>query len=888
MNFNVHSDIIRKDYSLKSEEKVEGSPEVTTFLSPTEKDVAWLRENDDPPARVDDHYDYSNVVVRKPWGYEYLITQNAYVAVWVLYIKPGEKTSFHCHPNKKTSLIILSGEAMCSFAEQDVRVSSAQGLIIGEGVFHRTSALSEGGIFLMEIESPVNKRDLVRYLDSYGRQNQGYESKEFFTFNTENYNYISLIDSSAYYNVKKRYGNCSIELVKIANQSSLREQIYAGDWDILALMKGSIADGSNNTLYGVADSVSRRVLLSLGDLNVASELEVILVRKIDTKSRFSDLVVSELEKHDAKTVFLVPEAVNAHMVDSIARNTDMNAVSLRTEMGATVAAEGYAKLTGKPGVVVVSSGGSGVKALSGVANAFIDSTPLLIISGQSRSSGFGEPHSDSLRQLASKELDIISLAKSISCKAVTLKSAEEGRQQIAECFSSISAGRPSPAWLDIPFDLLAKEIDESAFESLEPLKPQKSKLELSCTDLEKTRIALSNAKRPVILAGHGIRIAGAVSLLKDVALKSQIPVLTSRRGIDLLDDEFSMYFGRPGTYGQRSANFIIQNCDLLISIGSRLSMPLVGRNFEAFARHAQKIVVDIDEAEINKPTLKVDIKINVSAEVFLSSFYKLLPQEPPLNYKPWLETCREWRNHYPVENEGYESEQAGVNPYLFIGVFSEFLHDTATLVVDGGSCLDYVMQTFKVKQGTRIISSPGLESQGFAVPASIGACVGQSGQRVYCVCDRKGLELSAAELETISANNLPITIILLNSLGDPETQRVQTDYFGSRFVGSSEYRSSSYLNAAAVGAFSNIPVYGIQLAEDMGKKLPEFLALEGPVLLDIHLPAQFEMKPRLQHSVMKGGHWVSRPLEDMYPYLPRAELQETMLIPLLDKGFYDN
>ena len=871
--------------SLAAEKDKKSSWEIRRILTPSDADLQLLQEHDNnPETRANDFYDYSTVVVRKPWGYEYLMFQNSSVAVWILYIKYGDQTSLHCHPTKKTSLIVLSGKAECSLIDSSELLYPGQGLLIGKGIFHRTRAVSDDGIYVMEIESPVNKRDLVRCLDDYGRENQGYESDEHFSLNTSNFNYVSLIESGIYYNVKKRFGNCSIELAEFPNISSLQELLVQPDWNVLAIQKGEILNSQGEVLFESGDSVSREDILSITNLALLSAFEAIIVRQLDTKNRLSDFIVSSLKGHGVHHVFFVSKPINAHLTDALGRDTEMVSVGMRTEMGAALAGEGFSKLTGKPGVVFISSGDSGINALSGVANSFVDSTPLLVISGQSRPSKLGLPGTNDLRQLANKEIDIAKIAIHLTCYAKTISDPKEIMRELEIIFKAMVSSRPTPAWLDIPIDILGMTVDEQ--EMLPPSAPMEKSI--SAVTLGNETIAqlahmLKNASRPVILAGQGIRLSGAEDLLMAVATKNQIPVLTSRRGIDLLEDNFPFFFGRPGTYGHRSANFIIQNCDLLISIGCRLSFPLIGRNYQAFARGAKKIIVDIDQAELCKPTIHPDLAINCSASVFLSELLRHEFSQHPSCIASWRKRCVYWRTSFPPEKEGYEDSRNGINPYLFIYHFSQLLPASSTVVVDGGTSLDYVMQTFRVKPGTRIVSSPGLEQLGFALPASIGACVGQTGKRVFCICERKGLQLCAAELETIAVNKLPIVILLLNSSGDIGTKRVQSDYFGNRFVGATNQGITSYLNTQALGALYNIPVHSVTCSEELSPNLERIVGSREPALFDIRLPEQVELKPRLLFSVTSDGQWIAKPLEDMYPFLSREELQKNMLIPLLDE-----
>lgn len=876
--------LTEKHLDLDSEEVEESFVGIKMVPFPSDADLQMLRErNVNPENLADDFYDYSTVVVRKPWGYEYLMSQNSSVAVWILYIKPGNQTSLHCHPTKKTSLIVLSGKAECSLINSSEALRPGQGLLIGKGVFHRTRALSDDGIYVMEMESPVNKRDLVRYLDDYGRESLGYENEDNFCFNTANFNYLSLIAPDIYYNVKKHFGSCSIELVKLSNTRLLQELLEEPDWEILAIQKGTIRNiNGKEILFEPGDSVSRRTLLDSKGIALHSELEAIVIRTVDTTKRLSDFVVGSLKDNGVKHVFFVPESINAHLTDAVGRDTEMVSVGMRTETGATLAAEGYSKLTGRPGVVFVSSGASGISALSGVANSFVDSTPLLVISGQSRPSKLGLPGTNGLRQLANKEIDIVKIATSLSCYAKTICEPKEIKRELGYVFEAMTCLRPTPAWLDIPLDILGMTVDEQEMLPQSTTKNNSPAITLDDDIIVQLAKMFKEASRPVILAGQGTRLSGAVELLRAVAIKHQIPILTSRRGIDLVEDDFPLFVGRPGTYGQRSANFIIQNCDLLISVGCRLSFPLVGRNYQAFARGSRKVIVDIDDAELSKATINPDLAINCTASIFLSELLKLDLQIAG-STKPWIQKCKSWRSSFSPDKEGYEDSTSGINPYKFILQLSRQLPESSTVVVDGGSSLDYVMQTFFVKSGMRVISSPGLEQSGFALPASIGACVGQNGKRVFCICERKGLELCVTEIETIVANRLPIIILLLNSSGDIGTKRVQSDYFGKRFVGATNQSATSYLNTEALGALYDIPVYSLTSSEDLSPNMELLVSLRKPALFDIRLPEQFELKPRLLLSVTSDGRWISKPLEDMYPFLSREELKKNMLIPLVDE-----
>lgn len=859
------------------------TPQIFRKLQVSEEDKRTLANTAiDSGLMADDFFDYSKVVVKKPWGYEYLIFQNDFVAVWILYIKKGFQTSMHSHPSKKTSITVLSGDAVCSTLENAVSRLPGEVMSIGKGVFHRTASVSDGGTIVMEIETPVNKRDLVRLKDDYGREKMGYETIEHMSLNLHNYNYISLIDPGVYYNVKKRFGNCSIQLVRIMNCDELQRMIESSQKDSISLLKGRVLNHQDEYIFDVGDTFGWEDVESCANIRLDGELEVIIVKKTDTMVRLSDFVMSYLKKRNLKDVFFAAGTSNAHLIDAVGRDTELRSLSLQTEHAVTLAAESYAKLTGKPGVVFISSGSSGTSALTGVANAWIDSTPLVIISGQSRPSELGLPGEQPLRQLANKELDIVNIVRSITKHAAVIRDPITIREELDRVISLAMEGRSGPTWLDIPIDIQGMNIDEAELPSFTPGGLANRASMLNAQVLETLRL-LMDSRRPVILAGYGIRAADAQMELIDLAKALSIPVLTSRRGIDLVGEDFPLNFGRPGTYGQRAANFIVQNADLLISIGARLSLPLIGRNYRAFARAAKKVVVDIDLQELSKTTVPVTLPINADAGEFIREMLACLAESNSFQFSEWLERCQLWRLRFPPNLESKYSKEQGVNPYYFIEILADVLSEKDILVVDGGPSLDYVMQAFKVELGQRIISSPGLEHQGFAIPGSIGACLGSRGQRIICICEKKGLQLNIPELQTIVNKRLPIKIFIFNCRGNTSIQQVQTSYFGGRYVGSDSDGIIGSLNITKLGEAYKIPTDVIATCAEVQGKIESVLVKKAPMLCEVNLPEGQEVIPRIVFTVKPDGKWVAKPIEDMYPFLDRKEFTENMIIDPLDE-----
>lgn len=833
----------------------------------------------DPAAQQDDHFDYSKVVVRKPWGYEYLIYQNADLAIWVLHLKHGFQTSLHCHPRKETSITVLSGIVVCSTLEESFERHPGDMVVLGKGVFHRSAAASAGGAILMEVETPVNKRDLVRYQDDHGREGLGYETVDQMTLNVQNYNYTTLIDPGVYYNVERRLGMRSIQLARFEGLEELLAVLETPHWETATILKGALvaADGSLLTAGALITLETLAVLASVKN----GPLETILVGDGDAGLRVSDLAVAHLKGHGLGTYFYVPGSSNMHLVDSIGRDADALSICFQTENAATLAAEGFAKLTGTPAVVVVASGSAAAGGIIGVADAFVDSAPMLVLSGQSRTSEQGAPGDSGLRQLANLELNVAEIVRPITKHASVVREAAALTSAIDLALDISLVPRKGPVWLDIPLNVLGMRVTEkSRVHGSPPARPVATAVDAG--SLRALEALIAKSRRPVILAGHGIRASNAQEAFVALVDKLQVPVLLSRRGADLLTDDFRWYFGRPGTYGQRAANFVIQNSDLLIAIGCRLSPPLTGRNHAAFARHATKVVVDVDPLELRKPTVAVDLAIKADAGDFI---HAMLALDGTALRPEWVQRCAAWRERYAPSREVRSPAESGVDPYQFLHALSDALEEDDILVVDGGHSLDFVMQSLKLKRGQRIISSPGLEHQGFALPAAIGICAGApSGRRIVCLCEKKGLQRHLPELETIANLQLPIKVFVLNAKGNPGVERIQAAYFGGRYVGPPPDGIVGALDVARISQAYRLASSRIDDASELEAVLAEALRPGGAMLCEVRLPDHYEITPRVALTVTQDGKWDATPIEDMYPFLDRDEFKAAMVIAPLDKG----
>ena len=834
------------------------APDVIVCDRPGEADAAARASVRIDPAQLgDDFTDYSRAVVRKPWGYEYLIFSGPSVAVWVLHINGGAQTSMHCHPSKTTSLVVLDGEAQCSTLDGVYTRRAGQAMHLGAGVFHRTKALSDGGIFVMEVESPVNKRDLVRVQDDYGREAKAYESSDWLSQDLGNFNYFSVIDESAYYNTRKSFGGAGVIFRSLAPAEEFRAV-----GRMAVLLSGSVA------VDGAVFDQAGQLFHPSGSLATGPDgAQLIEVTDAGVGVRTSELLVARLWERGVRNIFYVPDSVNAHLVDALVRDTRMRSFAFDSERAACLAAEGYAKASGQPGVLFVSSGAASLNAMNGLANAWVDSCPLVVVSGQSLTSEAAALGDGRLRQAANKALNIVDIVSPVTKAAELIRVPQDIGEAVDRALSTAVDGRPGPCWLDVPIDVLGGETAPT--ERHGGLSQTKLGQRAGCRaeDIEKLRILLAGAKRPVLLAGYGVRGSGATADFHALVERLGVPVLLTRRGMDLLPHEHPLNFGVPGAYGQRAANFVLQNADLLLCVGVRFSRSLTGRIPENFAAAATKIVVDADERELAKPIPRLGLGICADAGDFSRAVASAGLSGSPAMLASWLGQARAWRDQYRVGQEAQNVPAPFADPVRSIEQLSGLMERDEVISVESGFVLDCFIHGFRSKSGQGVLSSPGLESPGFAIPAAIGASIAGRGRRVVVLTDTLGLHSALGELRTVASRAIPLKIFVFDAPANMTLRRVQQSYFGGRYVPSPlfEHWTKEGVKKIATAA-------GITCAAT----LKDALAVDGPTLHQFCVPQDYEIRPRCAFSVTPSGLWSSRPLEDMHPFLDRRELDAIM------------
>ncbi|MDI6865163.1 thiamine pyrophosphate-binding protein [Thermodesulfovibrio yellowstonii] len=592
--------------------------------------------------------------------------------------------------------------------------------------------------------------------------------------------------------------------------------------------------------------------------------------------KFSDYVMDFIANLGVETVFLLPGGGCMHLVDSLGRNNRLNYVCCLHEQAAAIAADGYAQFRNDIGVALVTTGPGGTNAITGVAGSWIDSTPLLIISGQVKRKDMMA--GKGVRQMGVQEVDIVSLVKPITKYAVTITEPETVRYHLEKAVYMAKSGRPGPVWIDIPLDVQASMIDEN---SLKGFVPESEKTEQSTKhlrDIVKEVINLLNhAHRPVILAGRGIRLAKAEKEFLTLIEKLKIPVLLTWRLVDILPEEHELNFGRPGAIASRYANFILQKSDLLITIGARLDLVQIGYDYRRFAPEAKKIIVDIDESEIRKIDTEIDIPVVSDAGDFIREFLRQINSVKDINREHWLKRCKQWKEKYPVVLPEYLKNSGYVNTYALIDVLSELLTKD-DLIVPGssGSCSEITYQAFRLKKGQRLINSPGLGSMGFGLPQSIGVCIASGGKRTVCIVGDGGLQHNIQELETLKRLNLPVKLFVLNNNGYAAIRNTHRRFFEGRLVCCDPSSGLTLPDTCKIARAYGLKTVRITNQRDLANKVKDVLDTPGPVVCEVLIDPELQTAPRLSSRVLESGTIVSSPLEDLCPFLEREEVEREL------------
>lgn len=594
--------------------------------------------------------------------------------------------------------------------------------------------------------------------------------------------------------------------------------------------------------------------------------------------KLSDYVMEYIAGLGVKNVFMLPGGGCMHLVDSLGKRKDLNFVVNLHEQASAIAADAYSQYTNNIGVALVTTGPGGTNAITGVAASWIDSVPVLIISGQVKRAdmliGKG------VRQVGPQEVDIVSLVKPITKYAVTVMEPKDIKYHLDKAVYLAKEGRPGPVWIDIPLDVQGAIIDKNKLKEF--IKPKQNNTEKELNGKINRLIKLINqSRRPIILAGNGVRLAKGVSRLRRLIEKTRIPLLTTWKSLDIIPQDHKLYVGRPGSVGQRGANFAQQNADLIICIGARLDVAQVAYNYGNFARSAKKVIVDIDEHEINKIATKVDIKFNLDAARFLNALLTKISRIN-LNTEEWLSRCRFWKKKYPVVIAEFKKEKKYVNTYVLVDLLSKVLNKDDVIVPgSSGSCSEITMQSFKVKQGQRIFNSPGLGSMGFGLPASIGACIASGKRRTICLVGDGGLQHNIQELELLKRYKLPIKIFVLNNNAYASIRSTHQKFFNGRLVGCDPSSGLTLPDTLKIAESYGLKTFKISNHNKLEERIKAVLNYRGPAICEVMVNPGLLTQPKVSSEARPDGKMASKPMEDLWPFLDREEFKANMIIPPL-------
>ncbi|MFC1767477.1 thiamine pyrophosphate-binding protein [Candidatus Margulisiibacteriota bacterium] len=600
--------------------------------------------------------------------------------------------------------------------------------------------------------------------------------------------------------------------------------------------------------------------------------------------KLSDFVVDFLAKEGIKHVFGVTGGAVVHLFDSVDRNPEMMPVFNHHEQASALASESYAKITNSFGATFVTTGPGCTNAITGVAAAWLDSIPCIYISGQARLEH--TTRDKPIRQLGSQQMDIIPLVEPITNYAAMVDDPTKIKYYLQKAVYLAKTGRPGPVWLDIPLNFQWADVNVDDLLSFDPSELKMTQIsdnELSKA-VKKCVEMIASSERPLIHAGYGIRLAHANKEFEALIRILGVPFISSWTASDFFPTSDALYAGRIGIAGQRGGNFAVQNCDLLLSIGSHLSITQTGTNFKAFARGAKKIVVDIDRAELGNPTVKVDVSINSDTKRFLQELIKQLKAFKGVQVKGWIDKCLKYKK-YNMMPEEWKKQKDNVNPYVFVDFLSDKLNSDDVVVVDGGGTVVYTsFQAFKVKKGQRIILSSGVCAMGTGVPESIGACFANNKKRTICFCGDGSMQFNIQELQTIVHHNLPIKIFIFNNGGYLAIRHTQKGFLEGRYVGSDAKGGLSLPDFKKVTEAYGIKFARVNNHEELSQKIDAVLNSPEPMVCEIMCSKDQEVIPRLNFKKNTDGTNSPMPLEDMYPFLDRKEFKENMSIEPLPES----
>ena len=607
------------------------------------------------------------------------------------------------------------------------------------------------------------------------------------------------------------------------------------------------------------------------------------------KRKVSDYIADCLVRSGITNAFSVVGGGSIHLNDALGHQQGLRVVYTHHEQAAAIAAEAYARLTNRIAAVCVTSGPGATNAITGCLCGYMGSIPMLIFSGQVRYPLTVRALGLNLRTNGEQEYDICRSVEGMTKYCEMVSDPYRIRYCLEKALYLAYAGRPGPCWLDSPLDVQGAVVETDELigydASAEGAVSPPCELDVQARAiLEKIR----SAERPVLYAGQGVRTSGAYGQFRELIDLLKIPVTTGMAGVDLVPDAHPFYAGRPGATGDRAGNFAVQNCDVFLSLGSRLSYKQTGYRTETWARAAYKIMVDVDAEELKREYLHIDLPVWADVKDLTAAMLRIIRQERPDlgRHDAWMEQCRQWRRQYPVVTaEHYDIPDGRGSIYVFYKTLSELMPENGVYVMTSGNSRVIGRQAAVMKEGQRVITNHSASPMGYCVPASVGACLG-SGGPVVLVTGEGGFQMNLQELQTIVQNRLPIKIIVINNEGYHSIRMTQNSLFkGKTHVGiGDESMDLSFPDLSKIAAAYGYPYFECRNNADMPEVLKKLLAYDGYALCQVFVTKGQVTAPKAASKLLPNGQMVSAPLEDLAPFLPREELARNMYIPLVQEG----
>ena len=609
------------------------------------------------------------------------------------------------------------------------------------------------------------------------------------------------------------------------------------------------------------------------------------------RQRLADYVADFLVEKGVTDCFSVVGGGAMHLNDALGHHKELKVTYNHHEQACAMAAEAYARVDNRIAAVCVTTGPGGTNALTGVVGGWLDSIPMFIISGQVRydtTARYGMKFTDGmpLRAMGDQEYDIVKSVEPMTKYAVMIEDPKQIRYALEKGWHLATSGRPGPVWIDIPVNFQGCFIETDELEGYN-FSENNKKIPPAIDD-ETVSIVLEkikNAKRPVFHAGYGIRLSGGYDVFRSVAEKLNIPIVTYWNAADLVEDDYPLYCGRAGNMGDRAGNWAIQNADLILAVGTRISIRQVGYNWQTWARGAEVIMVDVDRAEMKKPTLHVEMPIWADAKDFLEKLDKAADVENPVNTNTdWISVCQRWKADYPVLLPR-QKEQNGdmTNVYAFVRMMSACLPEDSLTAVSNGACCVVGNQAYVIKKGSRMVNNSAIASMGYGLPAAIGLCIGGGKRTTICLEGDGSIMMNLQELQTVITNKLPVKIFLINNNGYHSIRITQNNLFGEHSkVGIGEESGDlSFPEYKKIAEAFGYKYYKIKNNGEIEQVTRTVLNENDPVFCEVFTDTDQVWEPKSSTKRLPDGTLVSPPLEDLAPFLPRDEIKKQMFIPMI-------